>query len=81
MTVQRVTATIEVPPRDRRGPRCSECVARLSARVEEVPGVLRVERDAAGDLHVEYDAAIASSAGLRAVAREYGAQLVMKAGK
>ena len=75
MTVQRVTATIEVPTRDRRGPRCSECVARLSARVEEVPGVLRVERDAAGDLHVEYDAAIASSAGLRAVAREYGAQL------
>ena len=75
MTLERATAMLEMPTRNARGIRCSECSARVCARVEQVPGVLRVECDAAGDLRVDYDAAVVTRGALRAAAREFGAQL------
>ena len=65
MSAERATAMLEIPARGGRAVQCSECTARVCARVEQVPGVLRVECDAGGDL----------PASLRFAAIEFGAEL------
>ena len=75
MSPERATAMLEMPARGGQGARCSECAARVCARVEQVPGVLRVECDAGGDLRVDYDVGLVTPASLRSVAHEFGAEL------
>ena len=75
MTPERASANFDIPRHVQGGHRCSECESRLCARVEELPGVLRVECDAAGPMRVEFDPEAVSEQALAEATRRYGAEL------
>ncbi len=72
---QPATATLTAPVRVESGVRCAECVARVCAQIERVPGVLRVECDPAGTMRVEFDEKDITLEELEESARRYGVQL------
>ena len=75
MTAQRAIATFTVPVPAEQGVRCAECVSRVCAQVETVPGVARVECDPRGTMRVEYDLTRVSEADLSAATERYGLEL------
>ena len=75
MSAERASATFELPAHGGSGHRCAECTSRLCTRVEELPGVTRVECEASGPMRVEFDPAVVSETQLGAETRRYGAEL------
>lgn len=75
MSVQRRTATLDLPVHAEKGMRCGECAARVCAQVEEIAGVLHVECDPRGAVRVDYDAERLSVGDLEAATRRFGAEL------
>ena len=75
MSTERASATFELPTHGGAGHRCAECASRLCGRVESVPGVLRVECEAAGPMRVEFDPSLVSQEQLDVETRRYGAEL------
>jgi hypothetical protein len=75
MSAERASATFELPVHAGAGHRCTQCESRVCARVEELPGVLRVECEASGPMRVEFDPTRVSQEQLDAETRRYGAEL------
>jgi Zn2+/Cd2+-exporting ATPase len=75
MSPQRASATFELPTHGEGGHRCARCESRLCARVEEIPGVLRVECEANGPMRVDFDPERISEDTLDAQTRRFGAEL------
>ena len=75
MSVERSTATLELPTHADKGVRCAECAARVCAQVEEITGVLRVDCDPRGVMRVDYDASSLSLEDLVAATSRFGAAL------
>jgi hypothetical protein len=74
VTSERAAATFELPQHGT-GRRCAECASRLCGRVEELPGVLRVECEASGPMRVQFDPTVVGEDELDAATRRYGAEL------
>ena len=75
MTPERASATFELPVHGEAGHRCASCESRLCARVEEMPGVLRVECESNGPMRVDFDPSQVSEQELSAETRRYGVEL------
>ena len=75
MSARRATATFDLPARAAEGHRCAQCESRLCARVEELPGVVRVECEENGPMRVEFDPSVVSEDRLGEETRRYGAEL------
>ena len=75
MSAERASATFELPTHGGTAHRCTQCESRLCARVEEVPGVLRVECEARGPMRVEFDPELVTREQLDAETRSYSAEL------
>jgi hypothetical protein len=75
VSAERTSATIDMPEHGGGGHRCASCASRLCARMEEVSGVTRVECEAGGPMHVEFDPAVVSRQQLDAETHRYGAEL------
>ncbi len=75
MSPQRATATFELPAHGEGGHRCQRCESRLCARVEEIPGVLRVECEASGPMRVDFDPGRISEDALGNQTLRFGAEL------
>ena len=76
MTAPRPTsATLSVPVRAESGVRCTECVGRVCAEIEALPGVSHVECDPRGTMRVEFDASRVSVEELEESASRFGIEL------
>jgi hypothetical protein len=75
VSAERASAAFDLPVHADAGHRCAQCESRLCARVEELPGVLRVECEANGPMRIEFDPSQVSEADLSAATRRYGAEL------
>ncbi|HEY5541619.1 MAG TPA: cation-translocating P-type ATPase, partial [Coriobacteriia bacterium] len=75
MSAERASAAFDLPTHGGGGHRCARCASRLCARVEEMPGVTRVQCEANGPMRVEFDPALVSEDQLDAATRQYGAEL------
>jgi hypothetical protein len=75
MSAERASATFDLPTHGGRAHRCAQCESRLCARVEEVPGVLRVECESSGPMRVEFDPSQVTKEQLDVETRRYGAEL------
>jgi Zn2+/Cd2+-exporting ATPase len=75
MSPERASATFDMPTHGEGGHRCVRCESRLCARVEEIPGVLRVECEANGPMRVDFDPERISEDTLDVQTRRFGAEL------
>jgi copper chaperone CopZ len=67
-----MSAVLNVPAAREGGVRCAGCTARVCEGLESLPGVLRVECEAAGSVKVDYDADRTSRAELEAESTRLG---------
>lgn len=75
MSPQRASATFDMPTHGEDGHRCVRCESRLCARIEDIPGVLRVECEANGPMRVDFDPERISEDTLDVQTRRFGAEL------
>lgn len=75
MSAERASATFDLPVHGDAGHRCAQCESRLCARVEELPGVLRVECESNGPMRIEFDPSQVTEEDLSAETHRYGAEL------
>ena len=75
MSAQRASAAFELPKHGEGGHRCAQCESRLCAKIEELPGVFRVECEGSGPMRVEFDPGVVSKAALGEATHRYGAEL------
>ena len=75
MSAERASAAFDLPVHGDAGHRCAQCESRLCARVEELPGVLRVECESNGPMRIEFDPSLVTEQELGVETRRYGAEL------
>lgn len=75
MSTAREIATFQMPPHGEGGHQCSRCRSRLCGRVEELPGVARVDCGPTGPMRVEFDPQRTSEDELAEQMRRYGAEI------
>jgi Zn2+/Cd2+-exporting ATPase len=75
MSAERASATLDLPAQLRGGVGCAECVSRLSARVESLPGVLRVDSSGPSSLRVEFDPRELDESELAEATQRFGVEL------
>ena len=75
MNAAREIATFQMPSHGEGGHQCSRCRSRLCGRVEELPGVARVECGPSGPVRVEFDPQRISERELGEEMGRYGAEL------
>jgi hypothetical protein len=75
VSATREIATFQMPPHGEGGHQCSRCRSRLCGRVEELPGVARVDCGPSGPMRVEFDPQRISERELDEQMQRYGAEI------
>lgn len=75
MSAMRESATFQMPDHGESGHQCSRCRSRLCGRIEELPGVARVDCAPSGPMRVEFDPDRVTESELGEEMQRYGAVL------